>query len=221
MIRPWPDRPAPWHRVLRLLLPPLCPGCGGATDLRSAVCGRCMRELNRSAALRADPPEGIARIVSCAPHEGVARGLLVAWKFRGLTALEDLICGYVADLAGPAENGVLVVPVPPNPIRGRLRGFDPARAMADRIGSVLPAERPRPDVLIRRGAGHQRGRGRAGRLSDPPDIRPAGPQSDLEGRPVLLVDDVMTTGATLTAAASALRVAGAGTIRAITFTRRL
>ncbi|HMY25552.1 MAG TPA: phosphoribosyltransferase family protein, partial [Solirubrobacterales bacterium] len=81
---------------------------------------------------------------------------------------------------------------------------------------------PPVPVLARRGSGRQRGRGRAGRLSDPPDIRPteaAGRQ--VGGRTVLLVDDVMTTGATLSTAAGALLLAGAGSVSALTFTRRL
>jgi predicted amidophosphoribosyltransferase len=81
---------------------------------------------------------------------------------------------------------------------------------------------PEDPLLIRRGHGRQRGRGRAGRLADPPDIRPReGAGRLLGGREALLVDDVMTTGATLATAAGALRQAGAASVSALTFTRRL
>lgn len=216
-----PDRPGPGLRLLRLLLPSLCPGCSRASDPGSPVCGRCMQALNRAPVIRADPPEGLAGIVSCAPHEGIARQLLASWKFRGMGTLEGLISGYMSDLVAPAGEGLLVVPVPASPVRARLRGFDPAAAMAGRIATSLSAERPRPEILVRRGSGRQRGRGRSGRIGSPPDIRPAPDAGDLAGRPVLLVDDVITTGATLAVSARALRGIGAGTVRGVTFTRRL
>jgi predicted amidophosphoribosyltransferase len=108
-----------------------------------------------------------------------------------------------------------IVPVPPAPPRLRRRGFDPAgelaAALAERLGTPLEP------CLARRGGDHQVGRRRADRVGSPPRIHAVGesPAS------VLLVDDVLTTGATLGSAARALRSAGAKRIVAVTFTRRL
>lgn len=180
-----------------------------------------MRELNRSELLYGDPPEGVDRIVSCADHDGVARQLLAAFKFRGLTELSTLVGGFMADAAGSAEAGGLLVPVPPARLRTWLRGFDPvellAREVAGRTGLELSLA-----PLRRRGSRRQRGRGRSGRIADPPDVAPA-PQAAgiVAGRRILLIDDVITTGATLSVSAMALRQSGAGSVSALTFTRRL
>jgi predicted amidophosphoribosyltransferase len=71
--------------------------------------------------------------------------------------------------------------------------------------------------LSRSGLGRQRGKRRAQRIGHPPRIRATGEVP----RSVLLVDDVLTTGATLSACAQALRSAGAVRVAAITFARRL
>lgn len=207
-------------RLLKLLVPPLCPGCGRAVNHSGPVCPACIRELNRAPVIRGDPPAGVSAIASCAGHEGVARRLLAAYKFRGLTSLQELISGYMTDLGSPESPGQVVIPIPAGAMRSRLRGRDPVEPLAADIVRGLAGATLRTDLLVRVGSGRQRGRGRVSRIGDPPDIRltPAG-SAGCRGR-VLLVDDVITTGATLGAAATVLRDAGAGPVEAITFTRR-
>jgi predicted amidophosphoribosyltransferase len=111
--------------------------------------------------------------------------------------------------------GGTIVAVPPAPSRLRRRGFDPAGELAGALAERLEA--PLCRCLRRRGSGRQVGRRRAERLGHPPRIEA------LETAPasVLLVDDVLTTGATLSACAQALRGAGAVRVVAVTFARRL
>ena len=187
------------------------------------LCARCTREMNAARPIRTDPPEGVDTMASCADHDGVARALLAAFKFRHLTGLAALIAGFMADTLGPWRGaGPLVVPVPPASLRTWWRGFDPVAMLASRVADLAGLEEPESPVLRRRGSRRQRGRGRRGRLTDPPDIRPTedAPRV-LGGRAVLLVDDVMTTGATLSAGAASLRRAGSREVHALTFTRRL
>lgn len=180
-----------------------------------------MRELNRCHVLREDPPEGVDRITSCADHDGVAKELLGAFKFRRMTALAKLIAGFMADAAGPVYDALLV-PVPPARLRTWLRGFDPVGLLASEFSNLAGLSQGPQPLLVRRGSGRQRGRGRAGRLADPPRIRPvAGVRGTPVAGAVLLLDDVMTTGATLAAAAGALRQVGVDSVSALTFTRRL
>lgn len=207
--------------LLRLVIPPLCPACGRSTGTGRGLCGDCTRELNLAGPLRGDPPPGIAGIASVAPHDATARNVLAAWKFRGIGTLREVISGYMADLVGTAPRGLAVVPVPSSPLRRRLRGFDPVEPLAADIAASVPGAGLRADLLVRHGSGRQRGRGRAGRIGNPPDIRPATGIGNPPGGPVLLVDDVITTGATLSAAAGVLVSLGAGPVRAVTFTRRL
>jgi predicted amidophosphoribosyltransferase len=108
-----------------------------------------------------------------------------------------------------------LVPVPPAPRRFLRRGFDPAAEIATALAACTGL--PLNDCLDRRNGPRQVGRTRRERIGDPPRI--------LIARPVpsraVLVDDVCTTGATLSACASALRAAGTEMVLAMTFARAL
>jgi predicted amidophosphoribosyltransferase len=157
------------------------------------------------------------RVWAPVAYEGPARDLVQALKFRGALSL----AGEMAAMAlASAPDGLIrgkLVPVPLHPVRMRRRGFNQAavlsEAIAHRAGLAVS------DCLRRRGPGPpQVGRGRGARL--------VGPAGSIEARaavpPVaLIVDDVVTTGATLAACAAALRAAGAGEVSAIAFARTL
>lgn len=152
---------------------------------------------------------------SSAPYEGVARDLVAALKFRRLLPVADLMAERIEWLAPAHMLSGTVVPVPPAPVRLRKRGFDPAGEVAAALAERL--ESPIECCLERRGRGRQAGRRRAERIGHPPRIYSTGTAP----RSVLLVDDVLTTGATLTACARALRAAGSSRVVAVTFSRRL
>ncbi|HEX4305839.1 MAG TPA: phosphoribosyltransferase family protein [Solirubrobacterales bacterium] len=179
------------------------------------ICTRCSRALAAAAPILAGGPQGIDRVWSSAPHDGVARSLVGALKFRRLLPVAGLMAERMEWLAPAHLLGGAVVPVPAAPPRLRRRGFDPAGELGAALGERLGTELT--PCLARRGAGHQLGRGRAERISRPPRIEAIADAP----RSVLLVDDVLTTGATLTACAMALRGAGAKRVVALTFTRRL
>jgi predicted amidophosphoribosyltransferase len=203
------------HAVAAGIVPPLCAACGRSCRPEAIVCTRCGRRLGGAEPLLGKGPPGLDRAWSSAPHEGVARNLVAALKFRRLLPVAGLMADRIQWLAPAHMLSGAIVPVPPAPSRLRRRGFDPAgelaAALAERLGSPTEA------CLARRGGRRQVGRRRAERLGQPPRIRATGTAP----RSVLLVDDVLTTGATLSACAQALRAAGAARVVAVTFARRL
>jgi len=142
--------------------------------------------------------------------------MVVALKYRRLTEVAFAMADRIHRLLPTALRGGVVVPVPAAPLRSLARGFDPAEgiaaAFAERAGAMYLA-----GSLRRAGTGRQVGRRRAERLGRPPRIEAVGSAP----RSVLLVDDVLTTGATISACARALRGAGATRVVAVTFARRL
>lgn len=190
-----------------LVLPRTCAGCRAPGSL---LCRLCLRHLAAAQPRRAQPdpqPAGFPRTAAAGAYDDVVRGLLLAYKERGRLRLADplgaLLAGAVRLLdAGP----VVLVPVPSSRAAVRARGHDHAlrlaRAAAAQGGWRAAALlRPARAVADQAGLSSQE---RAVNLAGALAVR-----GSLEGLPVLVVDDVVTTGATLVEAARALRAGGA------------
>jgi predicted amidophosphoribosyltransferase len=220
--------------LLGLLAPPACVACRRppapgdvlCRDCRlalpwlgPAVCRRCGLPVPCG---RRCPAAGLAFDRAWAPvaYDGPARALVVALKERGALVVARVMAAQIAATA-PAGllSDAVIVPVPSDPLRRRLRGLDHAGRLAAELASRCGLE---ASMVLRRRAsrtGRQAAAGRAlrlaaGRLAIEPRVRPA-PAT------VVLVDDVHTTGATLHACALALRGAGAREIRAVSYARTL
>jgi ComF family protein len=202
-------------RIGLALVPALCAACGRSCRFDAVVCTRCGRRLAGADPFFGNGPAGLDKAWSSAPYEGVARDLVAALKFRRLLTVADLMAERIEWLAPAHMLSGTVVPVPPAPPRLRRRGFDPAGELASALAARLEA--PLSNCLERRGGGRQVGKRRAERVGHPPRIH----AKSAVPRSVLLVDDVLTTGATLTACARALRAVGASRVVAVTFARRL
>jgi predicted amidophosphoribosyltransferase len=149
-------------------------------------------------------------------HENVARVLLNSFKFRSGAALAPFLASLLLDRCGSVLTTGTLVPVPPSSSGLAIRGFDTAALLVAELLKLMPDAVSRPALLDRPPGSRQLGSNRRDRLNGGVGIVAV---AGLEG-PAVLVDDVMTTGSTLSASARALRQAGTTTVRAVTFTRR-
>jgi predicted amidophosphoribosyltransferase len=137
-----------------------------------------------------------------------------AWKERGLRRAADLAAELVA-LRVPVPEADVVTSVPPDAVRQLVRSRHPAVDLAAALGERWGLERA--DLLARSGgARRQTGLGRADRAGN---VRNAFVARTSAPERIVLVDDVYTTGATASAAARALKRAGAASVHVVTFAR--
>jgi competence protein ComFC len=196
------------RELAALITPPRCATCGASCDADEALCRRCDRELTRGRGHELGVP-GLDRAWAASAYDGAARDLIHALKFRNLLPPARRAAELIAAKAPPDLAHGPYVPVPPDPIRGVWRGFDPAQLLAEELARQTGA--PLSTCLRRRHHRRQVGRTRAERLAAEIDIRAVAPPPGT----AILVDDVATTGATLTACALALRSAGTTRVGAV------
>jgi ComF family protein len=212
--------------LLDLLLPPACPGCGREGTV---LCARCARPLARRLdeppgaplGLAAEIPEGLLQVEWCATYSGAVRAALHALKYSGTRALAEPLGSAMAERWRRAGlGGELVVHVPVHGQRLRDRGYDQAALLA----AVVARRLDLPVVAaLRRAhateAQHGLGRGaRARNLGHAFEVAPCH-RSDVQGRWALVIDDILTTGSTLAAAAAALHEAGAQAVSGLVVAR--
>ncbi len=195
--------------ALALVLPTMCVGCGAEGR---ELCASCRARLT-PAPVRTLAPGGVP-VVAAVPYRDTVQRVLLACK-QGRTGLAAPLGGLLAAalaaaLAAVAAPGpeVELCAVPSTRAAFRRRGFDPARLVLARTGH-------RDARVLRPARPHrvQKGLGRDARRANLHGVHRA--RRRLDGRRFLLVDDVVTTGATIAEAARAVRAAGGEVVGAV------
>jgi ComF family protein len=208
---------APCWSELTFMAPPFCACCGYPFELdfgagaEGDLCGACLR----------DPPP-FARARAVLRYDDASRPLILGLKHGDKTHGVPAFGAWLNRAAGPlAADADLVVPVPLHRWRLFRRRYNQAALLAKAVagaGGLACA----PDLLVRRRATKSQGRmSRSGRRANVRGAFAVAPRhrARLAGARVLLVDDVMTTGATVEAATRCLLRAGAGVVDVLTLAR--
>lgn len=206
--------------LLDLLFPPKCPFCGKLLERGERLCPTCQRELPWLTGTAGETEVELTAVcVSPLRYEDKVRSAIHGYKFSGRSARSGcfglLIAQCLADRGLAAE---LVSWPSLSKKRLRRRGYDQAQLLAREVGERLglpvqrtldKAERPAQSGLEGEAVR------RANLLGAYTPCHPEG----FQGRSILLIDDVVTTGATLSECAKTLRLAGAGEILCATLAK--
>ena len=218
------------EQLVNLYAPHICVGCGFEGSL---LCSGCRTKLAPQTACcyRCNSPRRLGRTCSTCRHvtrlvsvncvtsySGLSKDLLWALKFDRAQAAAEIIGGVMAQAysrSTPAD--ALIVPIPTAMKRVRKRGYDQASLIARSYARHTGCQYA--PLLLRYGSQEQKAAGRlerhqqlqgAYRLKDPTKVA---------GRRIILIDDVVTTGATLEQASAVLADAGAKAIAGLAFAR--
>ncbi len=207
----------------------LCPTCRRvireAQDGRQ--CLRCAAPVGPHSAVRDDCPEcrtrghSFRRVLACGPYEGPLGTLIRNYKYQRFTVLADELSRLMlATLKRRDVAADVVVSVPMHPLSAFWRGFDHAGLLAEKVANGLGRPRLKRVLRRRRLGSRQTGLSYHARLEAVRGAFRARPEARLKGRSVLLVDDVLTTGATASECARTLHSARAGRVTVVVVARR-
>lgn len=213
-------------KLISNIAPHDCLGCGyegrliciQCTDNFGKIPERCYRCRKVSpgfmTCLACRRTSALRHVYVATVYDDLAKELVWKLKFYGTQAAAAIITEYMLPLLTQGR-GACLVPVPTASRRTRRRGYDQAKLLARELSRR--SHLPYVDCLRRSGQSHQVGASRKDRLRQLETAFRIKPRAIMSNQAVMLVDDVITTGATLEAAAKALKKAGIRNVSAVVF----
>ena len=213
----------PGSFLLDLLFPPKCMLCHEImSSSERKICPRCASELPVLSAK--EQKQSFNHVSLCSSlfyYEGSVRESLLRYKFKGLQYYASEYARLMAEnIPAEALDCDVISFTPLSRRRLRRRGYDQARLLAEELAAITGKE-CRPTLRKVRDVAPQSGTGgleeRRANISNAYRIRK---DADINGKTVLLADDIVTTGSTLSECAGVLVRAGAADVKAVTVARR-
>ncbi len=200
--------------LLDLLYPPKCAFCGALikdNTETARVCSSCLKELPEARESDIPPLEGAGRVFVPLKYEGKVRESLLRFKFSSVSANAKAYAALIAGKIGK-ESFDLITCVPVSRKTRRKRGFDQSELIAKELSKLLGI--PFARTIVKRGKNKVQSTlsSKEERRDNVKGVFEAKDSADLRGKAVLLVDDIITTGATASECAAVLRNAGASSV---------
>ncbi len=201
--------------IFRLFLPPLCAVCDGALEAHEAwLCRKCMADLAACAGQMEREVDlagrGALRVVWSLPYTPAVARLVKDMKYSDRPGLADALAPFLAlALSSMSLTRPLLVPVPLHAAKRRERGYNQSRLLSVGVSRLTGLEVAAGALRRRENTPPQAGLDGKRRQENVRNAFEAAGGRPLAGRHVILVDDVVTTGATLAECALAVRAAGA------------
>lgn len=208
---------------VNLFYPMHCLGCNKQLEAQNGfnLCGRCIASIKQNAMPPFELETTFIKAYSACLYEGTLKELIHCFKYKGRIALANIFAKLMIDYINenPEIADVdIVTAVPLHKTRLRDREFNQSLILASRIAGAfdLPAE----NILEKtRKTGYQNELPKIERLTNLKDAFKARRDSGIKGKSILLIDDVMTTGATLDECAKTLISCGADNVICLTLAR--